>query len=83
MCIRDSNAIFSKDGNIFISYYFYDYMKSEEYENLKEESLDDNTEDATDDKYFEPEYKYASVSYTHLDVYKRQALSQLTEEELA
>ena len=52
-----NNAILSKDGNIFISYYFYDYMKSEEDENLKEESVDDNAEDATDDKYFEPEYK--------------------------
>ena len=30
-----NNAILSKDGNIFISYYFYDYMKSEEDENLK------------------------------------------------
>ena len=56
-----NNAILSKDGNIFISYYFYDYMKSEEDENLKEESVDDNAEDATDDKYFEPEYKYAFI----------------------
>ena len=60
-----NNAILSKDGEIFISYCFYDYTEYEEGENLKEEAVDDSAEDSEDtvedDKYYEPEYKYAFI----------------------
>ena len=60
-----NNAILSKDGEIFISYCFYDYTEYEEGENLKEEAVDDSAEESEDavedDKYYEPEYKYAFI----------------------
>ena len=60
-----NNAILSKDGEIFISYCFYDYTEYEEGENLKEDALDDSAEESEDavedDKYYEPEYKYAFI----------------------
>ena len=57
-----NNAILSNDGDIFISYYFYDYTEYEKGENLKEEAVDDSTEEfVEDDKYYEPEYKYAFI----------------------
>lgn len=40
-----NNAILSKDGEIFISYCFYDYTEYEEGENLKEEAVDDSAEE--------------------------------------
>ena len=50
-----NNAILSKDGEIFISYCFYDYTEYEEGENLKEEAVDDSAEESEDavedDKY--------------------------------
>ena len=55
-----NNAILSNDGDIFISYYFYDYTEYEKEENLKEEAIDDSTEEVVEDdkyesdKYYEP-----------------------------
>ena len=46
-------------------YYFYDYTEYEKGENLKEEAVDDSTEESEEfveyDKYYEPEYKYAFI----------------------
>lgn len=59
-----NNAILSNEGDIFISYSFYDYTEYEEGEELKEETVDESAEEVEadeGDKYYEPEYKYAFI----------------------